>query len=256
MVMTLDNYQDANAHTANKFTFPYNPKTFDDTIDGNQSVITFPYYRHHVVTGGGGINPKSIILTGHLSGSSKLTNYRLLALHFAENQKLKRLFWETDKFYLGVGRQIKQTNSGGRTNFIDYVANFETIIGILFGNTAKTSGTNGGNTTTFIEKITGTVTSGASDITATDATNSWLIPSAVLTTGQAIVVWFVSMVDAGNSIFTSEYNYTTIAGTQTKSIRTTAGSGILQLAPTINVSTITITNLSSKVVTFRDGWIA
>ena len=255
MVMTLDNYQDANAHTANKFTFPYNPLTFDDPMVGNQTLIQLPYFKHHVLVGGGGIHPKSIVLVGHMSGTSKLTSYRALALHIAENQKLKRLFWETDKFYLGVGKQIKQTNTGGRTNFIDYVATFETITGILFGNTAKTSGTNGGNTATFIEKITGSY-DGSGDVTATDGTNTWKIPSTSFSGTEDVVVWFVNMTTVGQGIYVSEYNYATIAGTQTKTLQTTAGTGILMLEPATNVSTITTTNLTSVVVTFRDGWIA
>ena len=252
MVMTLDNYEGA----ADLFTWPHNPQTFDDVLNSNHTMTRLPYFRHHVVVGGGGIDPKLIVLTGQFNGASKLTNYRALAKHISEDQKLKKLFWETDKFYLGIGRQIKQTNSGGRTNFIDYVATFETIIGILFGNTQRTSGTNAGNTTTFVEEITGTVTNGANPLTVTDGTNSWQIPASSLTTGQAIVFKFVSMVDSGQGIFVSEYNFVTVAGTQTRNVQTTGGSGILQLAPGANVSTIVTANLSSKVVKFRDGFVA
>ena len=252
MVMTLDNYEGA----ADLFTWPHNPQAFDDVMDSNHTIIRLPYFRHHVLVGGGGINPKLLVMVGHFDGSTKLTNYRALAKHFSEDQKLKKLYWETDKFYLGVGRQIKQTNTGGRTNFVDYVATFECIIGILFGNTQKTSGTNAGNVTTFIEEITGTVTSGASAVTVSDGTNTWSIPAAALTTDQAIVFKFVSMVDSGQGIFVSEYNYVTIAGTQTRRVQTTAGSGIIQLAAGDNVSTITVTNLTTAVVKFRDGYIA
>jgi len=253
MVMTISNYEG----TADEFSFPYNPISYDDTIDANYSFTNINYQRHHILVSGGGIAPKSIILTGHFSGASRLSNYRSLAKHFQENQKLKKLYFETDKFLLGIGRQCKKTHVGGRTNFVDYVASFDTIIGILLGNTQRTSGTNEGDVTTFIEEVSGTVTSGASDITVTDALgNSWKLPASALTTGQAIVVKFVSMVDSGSGIYVSEYNYATIAGSQTKTIQTTGGFGLIQLAAAANITTITTTNLTSPVIKFRDGWSA
>lgn len=251
--MTINNYEVA----ADLFTFPYNPQSYDDTIDANYSFTNITYQRHHILVSGGGIAPKSIILTGHFSGASRLSNYRSLAKHFQENYKLKKLYFESDKFLLGIGRQCKKTHVGGRTNYIDYVASFDTIIGILLGDTQRTSGTNEGDVTTFVEEISGTVTSGASDITVTDALgNSWKIPSSAVTTGQAIVVKLVSMVDSGSGVYVSEYNYATIAGTQTKRIQTTGGFGLIQLDSGANMTTITITNLTSPVVKFRDGWSA
>lgn len=252
MVMAISNY----AGSADTFTWPHNPNVFDDAIDSNYEFTNIPFSRYHFLVSGGGIPPKQIVLTGHFDGANKFTNYRGLAVHFTENHKLKKLYWESDKFYLGIGKSIKQTNSGGRTNFIDYVSTFETVIGILFGNTQKTSGTNDGNVTTFIEEITGTVTSGASNITVTDGTNSYLIPATSLTTGQAIVIKFVHMVDSGNGIYVTEFRYCTVAGTQIKTVQTSAGSGIIQLGAGLNVSTITVANLTNAVVKFRDGWVA
>ena len=251
--MNISNY----SGTADLFTFPYNPQAYDDTIDANYSFTNINYQRHHILVSGGGIAPKSIILTGHFSGTNRLSHYRSLAKHFQENHKLKKMYFESDKFLLGIGRQCKKTHASMRTNFVDYVASFDTIIGILFGDTQRTSGTNEGDVTTFIEEISGTVTSGDSDITVTDALgNSWKIPKASLTTDQAIVVKFVSMVDSGSGIYVSEYNYATIAGTQTKTIQTTGKFGLIQLAAAANMTTITITNLTSPVVKFRDGWSA
>jgi len=252
MVMKIENYEG----TLDTFSWPYNPQSYDDTIDANYSFTNINYQRHHILVSGGGIAPKSIILTGHFSGASRLSNYRSLAKHFQENQKLKKLYFESDKFLLGIGRQCKKTHVGGRTNFLDYVSSFDTIIGILFGDTQRTSGTNEGDVTTFVEEIKGDY-DGSGDVTATDVLgNSWKIPASALTLNQEVIVKFVSMVDSGSGIYVSEYNYATIAGSQTKRIQTTGGFGLIQLAAGANMTTITITNLTSQVVKFRDGWSA
>jgi len=249
--MKISNYSGA----ADLFTFPYNSTSLDDEINMDHSTTHMPYQDSSHITSGGGITPKKLVLQGHFSGSSKLTSYRSLAKHFSEDYKLKKFYFESDKFALGVGRSCKQTNAGGRTNFIDYVANFESIIGILLGDTEKTSGTNAGDVTTFVTEITGTVTSGASDIVLTDAFgNQVTIPSSALTTGQAIVYKLVQMVDSGSGIYVSEYAYVTIAGTQTRTVQTTGGFGLLQLAAAANITTVTTTNLTNPVKKFRDGW--
>jgi len=258
MAMTLSNYSGA----ADTFTWPDNPNTVDDVLDSNYTITNIDYQRYHIFVSGGGIPPKSIILTGDFHGTTKNTSYLALSKHFSENYKLKKLYWETGKFYLGVGKQCKKTHTGGRTNFIDYVATFETVIGILFGNTQHdgTSGdakTNAGNVTTFVEEITGTVTSGASDITVTDSIGNQLtIPNSALTTGQAIVIKFVKMVDSGDGIYVTEYNYCTIAGTQTKAISVTEGFGMTQIESSGDSDDITITNMSNWHIKFHDGWSA
>jgi len=260
MVMSISNY----SGTADTFTFPNNPNTFDDELVPNYTVTNVDYQRFHYFVSGGGIAPKMVVLTGHFFGTSKNTNYLALSKHFSETNKLKKLFWETDKFYLGVGNQIKKTHQGGKTNFIDYVGNFQTIIGILFSATQQTftnggaAKTNSGNVTTFIEEIAGDVTSGAADVVVSDGLgNEWTIPTSALTTGQAIVVKFVEMVDSGDGIYVSEYNYTTIAGTQTNSVQTTDGMGLLQLASGLTTSTLSVANLDAGwTAKFRDGYSA
>ena len=260
MVMTMENY----SGTADKFTFPNNPNTFDDEIVNNYTTTNVDYQKYHYFVSGGGISPKMVVLTGHFQGTSKNTNYLLLAKHFSESQKLKKLNWESGKFYLGVGNNIKKTHSGGRTNFIDYVANFQTIIGILFDGTQQTytnggaHKTNSGNVTTFIEEIAGDVTSGASDVVISDGLgNEITIPAASLTTGQAIIIKFVEMVDSGDGVYVTEYNYTTIAGTQTNSVQTTDGLGLLQLAAGLTTSTLSVSNLDAGwTAKLRNGWIA
>ena len=122
MVMKIENYEG----TADTFTFPHNPNSFDAPIVSNHTITKIAYQKHHILVSGGGIEPKGLVLTGHFDGADKRSNYRDLAKHFQETTKLKKLYWESDKFHLGVGREIKETNSGGRTNFVDYVGTFET----------------------------------------------------------------------------------------------------------------------------------
>ncbi len=259
MVMKIENY----SGSANTFTFPNNPQVFDDELNANYTNTLIDYQRYHILVSGGGIAPKNLILTGFLFGSSKDTNYRTLSGHFIENTKLKKLYWETDKFYLGVGKQIKKTHSSGRTNFVDYVATFETVIGILFDNTQQThtdggaEKTNSGNVNTFIEEISGIVTNGAVDIVISDTLgiNQITIPAASLTTGNAFVLTFIKMVDSGDGVFVSEYNYTTVAGTQIKTVKTTDGFGLIQLAASADTSDITVTNLNAGyTIKFRNAY--
>ena len=240
--------------TADTFTWIYNPNTFNSEFVSNHNITRIAYQGHHIVVSGGGIEPRLIPLTGHYSGSSKWTNYRLMAKHFQETTLLKKLYFESDKFYLGIGKQCNKTNAGGRTNFIDYVATFQTVLGILLDDTEKTSGTNAGNVTTYITEVSGTVTNGAVDITITDGTNSIKIPASALTTGHTFKYELVKMVDSGSGIYVSEYAYVELNGTQTKEVETTAGFGLLRLAAGANVTTIVTTNITSAVKKFRDGW--
>jgi len=248
MTMKIENF----SGTANTFTFPNNPNSFDDPISSNYTITNVDYQMFHYFVSGGGVAPKSLVLTGNFFGTNKNTNYRTLSGHFMENYKLKKLYFESDKFYLGVGKEIKKTHSGGRTNFLDYVATFETIVGILFDNTLQTHTdggaeiTNGGNVNTFIEEISGIVTSGASDVVISDGLgNEYTIPAVSLTTGQAVIIKFVEMVDSGDRVFVTEYNYATVAGSQIKTVQTTDGFGMLQIAPTLTTATITVANLDA-----------
>ena len=260
MTMKIENY----SGTASTFTWPNNPNTFDDAVSANYTITNIDYQRYHIFVSGGGVGPKSIVLTGHFFGTNKVTNYRTLSGHFIENIKLKKLYFESDKFYLGVGKEIKKTHTGGRTNFLDYVATFETVIGVLFDDTQQThtdgsaEKTNAGNVTTFIEEISGDVTSGASPVVISDDLgNEITIPATSLTTGQAVVITFVKMVDSGDGIYVTEYNYTTVAGTQIKTVQTTDGFGILQLAASATTATITVANLDAGyTIKFRNAYSA
>lgn len=260
MVMKIENY----AGSASTFTWPNNPNTFDDAISANYTITNIDYQRFHIFVSGGGVAPKAIVMTGHFFGSSKFTNYRTLSGHFMENYKLKKLYFESGKFYLGVGKEIKKTLSGGRTNFLDYVATFETVVGVLFDNTQQTftgggaDKTNNGNVTTFIEEITGDVISGSNPIIISDGLgNEITIPAASLTTDKEVVIKFVEMVDSGDGIYVTEFNYTTHDGTQIKTVRTSDGFGMLQLAAGANTSTLSVANLNENyTIKFRNAYSA
>lgn len=254
MAMRIEN----NESPLDTFTFPNNPKTFDDAGTSNATSVEVGYQKYSIHIGGRGLKPKSIILNGFFSGTNKNSDYQKLSKHFLyEDDTLKKLFWDTDKFSLGFGLDCKKTHVGGRTNFIDYVATFKPIISMLFGNTLRTTGTNAGNVRTFVEEITGTVTDGLLDIIISDALgNQITIPDSSLSTGQTFVLKFVKMVDSGDGIFISEYNYTEVNSVQIKTVQTTGGFGLLQINPAANVSTISVSNLTTPVVKFRDGWSA
>lgn len=257
--MIIENYE----FPYSAFTIPGNIKTFDDPSGSNSTTTEIGYSKNHIHIGGNGINPKTIAIAGSFYGTTKNDDYESLSKHFAyEDTKLKKLYWEADKFYLGIGQNCKKTHNSGRTNFIDYAASFKVLIGQLFSDTQKTGTiaspqTNSGNITTFIEEITGTITSGASDLTISDNLgNEIKIPNANLTTGQTFVLQLVKMIDSGSNIYVSEYNYATLNGTQTKSVQTVSGFGYLQLEASADTSDITISNLTSPQIKFRDGYSA
>ena len=249
--MKIENYEG----TADTFTWPYNPNSYDNTTDSNHDTTNIAYQKHHIIVSGGGIDPRNIILSGHFSGVDKFDDWRDMSKHFMETTKIKKLYFESDKFHLGIGKQAKRTHTGGRTNFIDYVATYEGFVPLLFSDTEKTSGTNDGNARTFVMEITGTVTSGASDVVIADNVgNEITIPASVLTTSDSFSYELVKMVDSGSGIFVTEYGYVELNGTQTRSVQSTEGFGLLQLDPAENVSVITTSNLSGVTIKFRDGY--
>lgn len=257
--MKIENYEG----TADLFTIPGNVKVFDDSTNSNSTTEIIEYSSNHIHIGGDGLSPKIVAISGSFYGSNKNSDYQELSKHFAyQDSKLKKLYWEDDKFYLGIGQDCKKTHNSGRTNFIDFAASFKVLIGQLFSDTQKTgtSGTpltNDGNLVTFIEEINGTIVSGASDVDISDSLgNAIKIPASKLTTGQTFVLKLVSMVDTGSNIFVSEYNYATLNTVQTKSVRTVTGFGYIKLEADADTSDITVSNLSSYQVKFRDGFSA
>jgi len=252
MVMKIENFEG----TADTFTFPYNPQSFDNTLEANSNSTPVQYHRHNYLVSGAGLNPISITMTGHFSGPDRWTHYRDLAKHFIQNDRLKKLFFEDDKFYLGAGKRLKKTHASGRTNFIDYVFSFNTLLGTLFSDTVKTSGTNDGTTQTYIFEITGNVDNGSEDVILEDSKgNKVKIHNSAFTSGSNFKYELVKMIDSGSGISISEYGIVSINDTQTKQVSTETGFGLLLLDSGDDVDTnITISNLTSTTVSFRDAY--
>lgn len=241
-------------------TFPYNPQSFDDELTSNSQTTPIPYSNHNVVVTGGGNNPKRIVLTGHFSGDDKETNYKALS-KFQFSKELQRLYFASDRYYLGFLRTCKKTYGGGRTNFIDYVATFETISSVIFGDTQRTSGINAGNITTFVEEITGQH-DGAGDIVLSDGTNDVTIAEADLVGNAYFRYSFVKMISSGTAgqISISKFGVIEVddnAGFTSPTYVTSQITGLLQLAAAANITTVTATNVTgTPTKKFRDGYSA
>jgi len=203
MTMTISNY----IGITDAFNWPYNPNSISIPTDNDGERTHIPYSRRDILITGEGKAITPIVLQGHHSGDDRLTDYRDMQIHFNQEHMLKKLFFEANKFWLGTGKSCKRDHTGGRTNFVDYVALFMPIVALLFGTTPKTSGTNDGDASAPVMQITGTVTSGASDITVTDDINSFRIPSSSLSTSDEILYRYVQMTNAGGGIYVSEFRY-------------------------------------------------
>lgn len=263
MTMKIENYEYDfdNTTDQDQYNFQHNPTVFDDEISSNFVVKTFPYKSHSHVTSGGAIAPKQLVLTGHFDGANKNTNYQNFAKHVIQNNILKKLYFKSDRFYLCLGRQTKQTNTGGRTLFVDYVATFQTVVGTVMGDTLKTgSSTNDGNIPCYVEEITGEIDDGAVNITITDTLgNQITIDNSQLTTGKEISIRFIKINTTGGGLSVTDYNYCLhdTAGSPTRIYATTTGGdGLIKLDVGDAGTDLVITNLSSTTVSFRDGWSA
>ena len=235
MTITIQNYTGA----TDSFAFPYNSQSVDDVITSNHTTTPIGFFNHSILIAGKyGASPNSVVLTGHFSGTSKWTYFRSLSKHFRETTRLKKLLFETDKFFLGVGKQLKKTHASGRTNFIDYVATFETVMTILFSTTEKTSGTNGGNIDTFVTRIQGTY-DGSGDVTLKDNEGSTMtIPAAEFAGTEKVLYEMVRMTHAGKGIYTSEYGVCSIEVDSGTTTSTTADK-LVQTGQNF-VSTVTV----------------
>ena len=254
-LMKIENYEvwktDISADT---FTFPYNPKSINYPNESNHEMSILPYNNRHIAVSGAGFNPATIILNGHFSGSTRWTNWRLLTKHWGQTTKIKKLFFESDKFSLGIPKRVERTNSSNRTNFVDYVAGFETIIAMLFGSTERTTGVNAGNIDTYVFEVSGTY-DGSGDVVISDGTNIITIPEAELTLNDIVTYRLVSFESSGDIAYVTEYGIVEIEGAISNKVRTSAGSGILKLASGVNITTVTTTNLTSVSKKFNDGWL-
>ena len=256
MVMKIENYTDANGHSSDTFTFPNNPKVFDDQlgklVDMKDIAYAFSYF--------GVTNPikskRSVVINGNFFGTNKDTNFRSLVKHVNDN-KLKKLYFSDDKFMIVMPQNIKRTHSGGRTNFIDYVASFVSPFGILFDDTQKSGSTgsgqtNSGNVTTPIEYIQGSVISGQT-VSLRDANDNGFTFTA--SSSGTLKVYLVTMLDIGSDNYYTTYYYAVIGSTeQTLRAYNNNKSMFLQLAPGEALNGLTKSNLSSETIKFRNGW--
>lgn len=266
--MKVENY----TGTADTFTFPHNPQVFDDAIDiftdQRDYAYAFSYF--------GKTNPlkarRNIVINGHFDGASKSTHYIDLANHMNSN-KLKKLYFDTDKFYIVLPLQIKKTHSGSRTNFIDYVASFVSPFGILFSNTQKddtfTTGTtswgddtikNAGDAFTPIEKITGTV-SDTDTVTIKDVDDNGFSFTADGT--GTVTIYLIYMTDLGSDNYFTEYLYAiTVSTIQKLTVATNNKSMILGLDADQKLSELfaadgsDFTNITNPTFYFRDGYMS
>ena len=240
------------------FTFSYNPQSFDDEIVSNNVKSVLPYRNYSMLSTGGANNPKKIVLMGHFSGTSKETDYQSFS-KFQFSKSLQRLYFASDKFYLGFLTQCKRTYSGGRTNFLDYVATFETVCSVIFSSTQKTTGTNAGNIKTFVEEITGQW-DGAGDVVLSDGTNTVTISESSLTGNPYFRYSFVKMIDYTGGFSITKFGTIEVddnASYTSPTHVTDVLIGLLELEATINISTVTATNTTGTLTKkFRDGYSA
>jgi len=253
--MKIDNYDT----TSDAFTFTVNPQTLDDQFANNYDVKNIIYQRYHMFYGLGGIDPKQVVLTGYFYGADKLTDYATLARHWSETYKIKKLYFQSDRFYIGFGKNIKMTQTGGRTNFTDYVATFQTFLGILLGDSAKTSGTNDGNVPTYVTTITGHY-SGSGNVVLTDGYGTTVtFHAADIASYPYWKYSMVKLVNAGSNIYYSEWGYCERSSDGSTYVPVGVSKNpsvlLLQLDVGANITTVTTTNSTSVSKVFRDGWI-
>lgn len=164
--MKIENYEVFKSDiSADTFNFPYNPRVYNADVEKFVDEKQIPYSFTIFGTANSLISRRPIVINGHFSGATKNSDYRSLVNQIYDN-KIKKLFFSDDLFYIVIPRNVKETRTGERINFVDYVASFTSPFGIAFSNTQKdgnssSSEENEGNTDTPIEIISGGVTNGS-----------------------------------------------------------------------------------------------
>ena len=144
----------AQAYASAAFTFQVNPKTVNTPLQNNYQVFPIPFGRMHIFLGAGGVGVRKIVLTGETYGSSKVSNFNNLAAQIHDNS-VKRLWISDTRFYNVLGSDIRRTDTGGRTNFIDYVASLDCVTPYALSSTADTyTWTTTGNAKTTLNDAT------------------------------------------------------------------------------------------------------
>ena len=263
--MKIENYDDGNGYALDTFTFPYNSRIYDDSLEKFIDLRKYPYAFNYIGMQESTKNPRSIIITGHFSGTNKNTNYRLIIKHMNE-PRLKMFYFGTDKISIVAPLPIKRTDSGGRTNFVDYVAQFHSPFSMLFSSTQKSGNEssaeeNEGDVDTPIEKITGTVTRDQL-ITIKDGDDNGFKFTANLS--GTMTMRLIKMISIGNGNYFSEYIHVEVdngAGTITQQVIENADVTkdlLIKIAVGDSISDTfsggALTNLTDPTIYFRDGY--
>jgi hypothetical protein len=249
--MKIENYEG----TADTFTFPNNPSSVDRSGISSVGIKETANAPFPVITSNGSVRPKSIILSGHVSGSSKESDMRAINKHFLlETNQLKKLYWEDNRFMLGVGVDCKSINTGGRIGFIDYVCGFKQIVPVVFGDVLHTTVSNGGDAPTYVEEITCTY-DGSGDVVFTDVEGrNFEISSSQLSSSDVITYTFVKMNDSGSGVMLTEYAIFEINGVVTKAVNSVGGYGALQIPSGGDNTDVSITNVTGVTTKYRDAY--
>jgi len=270
----LENYEG----TADAFTFPNNATSFEDASNFDMQRTDVPFANKHIFITKGSLKPKALSIQGYFTGASKETNWRSL-LEKCASPKLKKFYFDSDRFYIVLSTQFKKTHSGGRTNFIDYVGSFVTPIPFIFSNTQKIdtyngswatgTATNAGTHKTFVEEIEITFSGSGSSKTFSvqDYYNGGItISGLTYDINDKLNIKLLTMVDS-NGYNTTEYWYATFydasAGTTTQVQRATSTGKTeldIVLKPTDAINTLSFTGNTlinySAVFKWRDSHLS
>ena len=242
------------------FTFPHNPNVYDDTLNKFTDQRDYAYAFSYFGVTNTLKSKKSIIINGHFDGTTKNTEYASL-FRMCNSNRIRKIYLGTDKFHIVFPIDCKKTNTGGRTNFIDYIASFVSPFGLLFDDTQKSgnasaSDENQGDIFTPIEKITGTLTdTNLATIKDADGNGFTFTP----TSASTLTIYLIKLLDIGSDNFFTEYIYAEIAGTRQVLTRATANKSMilgLETGESLNdlFSGGTVSaNISSPLFFFRDG---
>lgn len=253
-----------------EFTFSYNPQIFDDDMDFNSEEVLMPFERYHIIITKGGINPKMIVLDGHFSGTNKREEFNNLAKVLSDG-RIKKLYFSDDRFYLVIGKNLKQNNTGDRINFIQYTATLMTPISYIMSDTLKTgvytsswvqSAVNSGVTYSFIEKIK-VILSGsgsASTLVIKDNSNNGVsITVPAHSNNTELIIDMIKLDEMSGGTKVTKYFIPSINNNQLTSIRATnTNQKYLIIKPDENINTFEIsgsTGFHSIDFQFRDGYL-
>lgn len=259
----ITDYEDASS----TFTLPYNPATFDATINKFVDQRTIPYSFTYLSFTSPIKSPINITLNGKFIDSTKNTDYSSV-MALVNNHIMLKLYYQNDysKFYLCTGVTLQKIHAGVRPTQVDYVGSFFSPFGLLFDETQQngnntSSNSNDGNVATPIEKITGTVTA-AGLVTIKDGNGNGFkfTPSQ----SGTMTYYLVKMNTDDNMVHIAEYMYVQVddgGGTIEKQVllnADTSGDILLTIAAGDELNDTftggTVSGITSPLFYFRNGW--